>query len=206
MKVGYTRKGLLSMTEEEQKALLLEHGVDKIIPEMGRKTAVMSMLPEVLDDGSIICVASLSVVGTTAHRIQKVIDLCRERNVELVSLKEEFSTSSDSELLHCIEVVAEIEKDSSFSKEYIMKGNNANRQKKGRYKIEVTPEMEEILFQYEHGLLKQSEAVEKLGVSSSTFYRMVRDLDITKDKLINKTVLYRMAYANELNEKINGGQ
>ena len=85
--IGYTNL-TMNMTEEEQREIL-EKKVNKnmILSEKDKRRIVLSVLPEVLEKGSIVYVASLSVLGDKAFKIKATLEKFNNSGIAVISLK-----------------------------------------------------------------------------------------------------------------------
>lgn len=168
--VGYTNL-ILGMTEEEQrKALEKKVNKNMILSEKDRRRIILSVLPEELERGSIVYIASLSVLGDRAYNIKSLVEKFNKNGIAIISLKENVNTLIENEWCTWLKRVADIEIDAIYHKQ----NKRPETQKKGgRKKINVTPEMREVLIDYKRGKISLKEATGKLKCGNTTFYSLL---------------------------------
>ncbi len=95
-KVGYICK-TFKLTEEEQREAL-EKRIDKnmILLDKDRRRLVLSVLPDELEKGSIVYIASLSVLGDRVYKIQAVLEKFKEKEIAVYSILENISTLTEN--------------------------------------------------------------------------------------------------------------
>lgn len=192
--IGYTNL-TLGMTEEEQReALGQKVNKNLIISEKDKRRIVLSVLPEVLERGSIVYIASLSVLGDKAYNINSIFKKFEKHGITLVSLKENLNTSLENEWCTWVKRIGDVEIDSIYYHKQIKKDTE---RKGGRKKIKVTPEMREILIDYKRGKITLKEATQRLGCGNTTLYSLLeREKESMKEKLDEDRVLK----AKEIND------
>lgn len=179
--IGYTNL-TLAMTEEEQReALAQKVNKNMILSEKDKRRIVLSVLPEVLERGSIVYVASLSVLGDKAYRIKATLEKFNENGIAIISLKESVNTLIENDWCTWIKKIGEVEIDAIYYHKQIDK---VKERKGGRKKMIVTPEMREILIDYKRGKISLKEATQKLGCGNTTLYSLLeREKESMKEKL-----------------------
>lgn len=185
--IGYTNL-TMNMTEEEQREIL-EKKVNKnmILSEKDKRRIVLSVLPEVLERGSIVYVASLSVLGDKACKIKATLEKFNESGIAVISLKESVNTLIENEWCTWIKKIGEVEIDAIYYHKQIKKDTE---RKGGRKKIKVTPEMREILVDYKRGKITLKEATQRLGCGNTTLYSLLeREKESIKEKLDEDRVM-----------------
>lgn len=185
--IGYTNL-TMNMTEEEQReALAQKVNKNMILSEKDKRRIVLSVLPEVLEKGSIVYVASMSVLGDKAYRIKATLEKFNESGIAVISLKESVNTLIENEWCTWIKKIGEVEIDAIY---YHKQLKRDTERKGGRKKMIVTPEMREILIDYKRGKISLKEATLKLGCGNTTFYSLLeREKESIKEKLDEDRVL-----------------
>lgn len=185
--IGYTNL-TMNMTEEEQReALAQKVNKNMILSEKDKRRIVLSVLPEVLERGSIVYVASLSVLGDKAYKIKARLERFNESGIAVISLKESVNTLIENEWCTWIKKIGEVEIDAIY---YHKQLKRDTERKGGRKKMIVTPEMREILIDYKRGKISLKEATLKLGCGNTTFYSLLeREKESIKEKLDEDRVL-----------------
>lgn len=191
--IGYAST-TMDMTVEQQKNVLKEKVGDLIALEEDKRKFTLQVLPDVLERGSTVYVANLSVLGDRAYRINDLLEKFKKKGVRLVSIKEGIDFSNENDWSLSFKRIGEIEKNASFSKEVPMA---LKERKGGRKKMEVTPEMIEVLAQYKSGTLRITEVREKLGIGTTTIYNLLKREEKEIDKYLDKLMVAR---AMELHE------
>lgn len=172
MDIGYIQRSILSMSQEEQKDFILSNAnIDVVIPELDKRRKVLLELPNELEKGSRVYVATLAALGGTIRQIYSTVDLYKKKEIELIALKENFSSMKEGKWMEDLEKFSRLEIEGSFCKEKIEKRPRHG----GKEKMVLTPEQEQVLYEYECNLLTQKEAREKIGVSHTTFYRFLNE-------------------------------
>lgn len=140
-------------------------------PELKR---MMSFVRE----GDTVIVESISRFARNTRDLLDLVEQLTHKNVEFVSRKEAIDTTTPSGkfMLTIFGAVAELER------EYILQRQKegisiakANGVYKGRKPID-RPEFRVVVSQWKNGELTAAEAMRKLNMKSSTFYRKVRTL------------------------------
>ena len=185
--IGYTNL-TMNMTEEEQReALAQKVNKNMILSEKDKRRIVLSVLPEVLERGSIVYVASLSVLRDKAYKIKARLERFNESGIAVISLKESVNTLIENEWCTWIKKIGEVEIDAIY---YHKQLKRDTERKGGRKKMIVTPEMREILIDYKRGKISLKEATLKLGCGNTTFYSLLeREKESIKEKLDEDRVL-----------------
>ena len=79
MDIGYIQRSILSMSEEEQKDFILSNAnIDVMIPELDKRRMVLLELPNELEKGSRVYVATLAALGGTIRQIYSAVELYKE--------------------------------------------------------------------------------------------------------------------------------
>lgn len=179
--IGYTNL-TMNMTEEEQReALGKKVNKNMILSEKDKRRIVLSVLPEVLERGSIVYVASLSVLGDKAYRIKATLEKFSKNGIAIISLKENVNTLIENDWCTWMKKIGDVEIDSMYYHKQIKKDTE---RKGGRKKMIVTPEMREILIDYKRGKITLKEATQRLGCGNTTLYSLLeREKESMKEKL-----------------------
>jgi len=182
MKIGYIRISTKDQNTARQEVLMQELGVDQVyIDRMSGKSLDRPELKKMMNyvrEGDVVIVESISRFARNTRDLLELIEQLCEKKVEFVSKKEAIDTSTPTGrfMLTVFGAVAELER------EYILQ-----RQKEG---IAIAKEqgvyqgrkpIERINFNQVVGLWKSgqitaTEAMKRLNLKSSTFYRKVRQM------------------------------
>lgn len=182
MTVGYVRTSTAEQNTARQEVLMEELGVsqmfiDRVSGKNTDRPALKKMMAFVRE-GDTVVVESISRFARNTRDLLDLVEQLTAKNVEFVSKKEAIDTTTPSGkfMLTIFGAVAELER------EYILQrqreGIAIARQNgvyKGRKPI-VRPEFRQVVSQWRQGKLTAVEAMRKLDLKPSTFYRKVREV------------------------------
>ena len=180
MKVGYIRISSADQNTARQEVLMNELGVDQVyIDRMSGKNTDRPELQRMMHfvrEGDIVIVESISRFARNTRDLLDLVEQLTAKHVEFVSKKEAIDTSTPTGkfMLTVFGAVAELER------EYILQRQRegiavakAAGIYKGRKPI-VHPDFDCVVRQWREGKLTAKDAMSKLGMKSSTFYRKVK--------------------------------
>lgn len=182
MKIGYIRISTPDQNTARQEVLMRELGVEQVFidqmsgkntdrPELKRMMAFVRM-------GDTVIVESISRFARNTRDLLDLVDQLSKKNVEFVSKKEAIDTSTPTGkfMLTVFGAVAELER------EYILQrqreGIAIAKQKgvyRGRKPIEC-PGLVTVVTEWRAGHMTAVEAMRKLNLKPSTFYRKVKEV------------------------------
>jgi len=161
-----------------------ELGVEKVfIDRMSGKNTDRPQLKEMMifvRQGDTVIVESISRFARNTRDLLELVEQLTKKGVEFVSRKENIDTTTPTGkfMLTIFGAVAELER------EYILqrqaKGIAIAKEKgvyKGRQRI-VRPEFENVVKLWRSGKLTAVEAIRRLDMTPSTFYRRVKELKL----------------------------
>ena len=182
MKIGYIRCSSSDQNTARQEVLMQELGVEQVyIDRMsGRNTdrPELQRMMNYVREGDTVIVESISRFARNTRDLLELIDYLNRKNVEFVSKKESLDTSTPTGkfMLTIFGAVAELER------EYILQRQRegveiakANGVYKGRKPIE-RENFAQVVTLWESGRITAVEAMRRLNLKPSTFYRKVRKL------------------------------
>jgi len=180
MKIGYIRVSTTEQNTIRQEVLLQELDVDEIFIDKasGKNTdrPELKRLLEYIRQGDTVIVESISRFARNTKDLLELVELLRLKQVEFISKKEAIDTSTPTGkfMLTIFGAVAELER------EYILQRQQEGidiAKKQGKYKgrkpIEH-PEFDNIVAKWRAGGITAVEAMRKLNMKPSTFYRKAR--------------------------------
>ncbi len=180
MKIGYIRISSADQNTARQEVLMQELGVEQVyIDRMSGKNTERPELQRMLNyvrEGDTVIVESISRFARNTRDLLELIDYLNRKNVEFVSKKEAIDTSTPTGkfMLTIFGAVAELER------EYILQRQRegveiakANGVYKGRKPIE-RENFGQVVSLWESGRITAVEAMRRLNLKPSTFYRKVR--------------------------------
>lgn len=183
-KIGYARVSTTEQNLDRQLKSLKDYGCkmiykDKISGKSLQRPELEAMLLE-CNEGDSIIVSSLSRLGRSTKDLIDLSILFRERNIELVSLKESIDTNSPSGrmLFGMLAVLYEFERDmiTVRVREGLAvakaKGVKLGRPKKKDLGIKKALEL------YKQGELTTKQIIEQTGISKSMFFRRLKAIKL----------------------------
>lgn len=180
MKIGYIRISTTDQNTARQEVLMQELGVDQVfIDRMSGKNTDRPELKRMMTfvrEGDAVIVESISRFARNTRDLLELVEQLTKKGVEFVSKKEAIDTTTPSGkfMLTIFGAVAELER------EYILQRQRegiaiakANGVYKGRKPIEH-PDFGRITELWKRGEITAVEAMRRLDMKPSTFYRKVR--------------------------------
>ena len=182
MKIGYIRVSTAEQNTARPEVLMQELGVDEIyIDRMSGKNTnrpELQRMMEYVRHGDTVIVESISRFARNTRDLLELIEQLTAKQVEFVSRKESIDTSTPTGkfMLTVFGAVAELER------EYILQRQRegiavakANGVYKGRKPI-TRPEFGRVVSAWQNGEITAVEAMKRLDMKSSTFYRKVKEV------------------------------
>lgn len=180
MKIGYVRTSTTDQNTARQEVLMQELGVDQVfIDRMSGKNTDRPELKKMVNfvrAGDMVIVESISRFARNTRDLPELIEQLTAKGVEFISKKEaiDTTTSSGKFMLTIFGAVAELER------EYILQRQRegipiakAQGVYKGRTPIE-RPEFRQVVALWRKGGITAVEAMKRLDMKPSTFYRKVK--------------------------------
>lgn len=180
MKIGYVRVSTQEQNPIRQEVLMKELGVDDVyIDRISGKTTdrpKLKKLMEYVRKGDTVIVESISRFARNTKDLLELVERLTAKGVEFVSKKEAIDTTTPSGkfMLTIFGAVAELER------EYILQRQQegiaiakAQGVYKGRKPIQ-RPEFSKVVSLWREGTITATEAMKRLDMKPSTFYRKVR--------------------------------
>lgn len=183
MRVGYIRVSTQDQNTIRQEELMKTLGVEQVfIDRMSGKNAQRPELKHMMAfvrQGDVVIVESISRFARNTRDLLELVEQLTAKGVEFVSQKEAIDTSTPAGkfMLTIFGAVAELER------EYILQRQQegisiakANGIYKGRKPIE-RPEFPTVVTKWKQGEITATEAMRRLDMKPSTFYRKVRRMN-----------------------------
>lgn len=180
MKIGYIRVSTQEQNTMRQEVLMQELGVDEVyIDRLSGKNTDRPELKKMTDyvrKGDTVIVESISRFARNTRDLLELIEKLSEKGVEFVSRKEAIDTTTPTGkfMLTVFGAVAELER------EYILQRQRegiaiakAEGKYRGRKPIERS-NFDAVEKLWRAGTISAAEAMRRLDMSRSTFYRKVR--------------------------------
>lgn len=182
MKIGYVRVSTQEQNTIRQEVLMQELSVDEVyIDRMSGKNAnrpELQRMMEYVRRGDTVIVESISRFARNTRDLLELVERLTVKGVEFVSKKEAIDTTTPTGkfMLTIFGAVAELER------EYILQRQRegiAIAKEQGRYtgrKPISPPNFEGVVQQWRRGELTAAEAMRRLELKPSTFYRKVKGI------------------------------
>ena len=180
MKIGYIRVSTQEQNTIRQEALMKALGVDEVyIDRMSGKNTNRPELQKMMEyvrKGDTVIVESISRFARNTRDLLELVEQLTAKGVEFVSKKEAIDTTTPTGkfMLTVFGAVAELER------EYILQRQRegiAIAKKAGKYtgrKPITPPNFQEVTNMWKRGEITAVEAMRRLDMKSSTFYRKVK--------------------------------
>ena len=186
MIIGYARVSTEEQHEDRQLEILnKKYNVEKVyLDKLSGKDTNRPQLQEMLQfarKGDTIVVESYSRLARSTRDLLKIIDTLKEKQVALISEKENIDTNTPTGKLF-LTIIAGL---SEFERECLLQRQRegiaiakAQGKYKGRKKIEVEPKKFAQLYQkWKKGEVTARECQRQLGLKADTFYRRVKEYE-----------------------------
>lgn len=180
--VAYIRVSTIEQNTQRQKEALKQVKIDKIFEEKisakdTNRIELQKMLDYVREDDTIY-VNDFSRLARSTKDLLDIVEKLTLKGVHLVSLKENFNTSTASGkmMLTVIGAIYEFERANLLErqKEGIAIAKNAGKYK-GRKIVEKPTNWDDVYPRWKNRELKTVQAISLLGLKESTFYKMAKE-------------------------------
>lgn len=183
MKIGYIRVSTQDQNTMRQEVLMEQLGVDQVyIDKFSGKNRNRPELQTMLDfvrKGDVVIVESISRFARNTKDLLELVEQLTAKGVEFISQKEAIDTTTPTGkfMLTIFGAVAELER------EYILQRQRegiAIAKTQGSYtgrKPIQNPDFTQTLLQWRNGEIKAVEAMDRLNMSKTTFYRKVQEAE-----------------------------
>lgn len=189
MVVGYIRVSTIEQRVERQEEVMERLGAEKIFVEkVSAKTqkgrVQLQAMMQFVREGDVVVVESISRIARNTKDLLEITERLESMGVEFVSQKEKIDTKTPAGkfMLTVFGAISQLEREYILARQ--REGIEIARKKgiyKGRKPIEVDPkEFERVFLEWKRGDYTAVEAMKKLGLKSSTFYRRVKEYEKLK--------------------------
>ena len=185
MKIGYIRISTTDQNTARQEVLMEQLGVDQVyIDRMSGKSTDRPELKRMMNfvrAGDTVIVEAISRFARNTKDLLELVEQLTSKGVEFVSQKEAIDTSMPTGkfMLTIFGAVAELEREYTLQRQRegidIAKANGVY---KGRKPIERS-NFDTVVLRWKHGEITAVEAMRKLELKPSTFYRKVRQREVS---------------------------
>ena len=179
MRIGYIRVSTQEQNTIRQEILMERLGVDEFyIDRASGKNAQRPELQKMMEyvrKGDTVIVESISRFARNTRDLLELVERLTGKGVKFISQKEAIDTTTPTGkfMLTVFGAVAELEREYILQRqrEGIAVAKQAGKYK-GRKPIDRAG-LQPVLGEYHKGLLTATQAMRKMGVSRSTFYRLL---------------------------------
>lgn len=196
MKVGYVRVSSVLQNAGRQYEILKENGIDKLFEEKtSGKDCNRPVLNDMLDyvrEGDTVYVTDYSRLARNVKDLLDIVEKLKAKNVNLISIKEGFDLDTPQGKLQLTILGAIYEFEREMIRERQLEGIALAKLKgkyKGRKRIQEPANMEHVVLKWLNKEITTTKAVEELGLSKSTFYRMSKKYKERLDKTVKSDTL-----------------
>lgn len=183
--LSYVRVSTVEQNEQRQvKAIEDRASIDKwFIEKVSGKDTKRPQLQAMLDymrEGDTIIINDFSRLARSTKDLLELVELMQEKNVTLISLKENIDTSTPQGklMLTMLGAINEFERMNMLERQRegiaIAK---ANGKYKGRKAIEIDEKFKELYKKYMARNINKTQFANELGVSRTTLYKMIEEYD-----------------------------
>lgn len=184
MRVAYIRVSTMEQNTARQEIAMKEHRIDKIfIEKASGKNADRPVLKQMINyvrEGDTLYIESISRLARSVKDLLNIVESLQSRNVGLVSLKESFDTSTPQGkfMLTIFAALAELERETTLQRQ--SEGIAAARlagKRFGRPGLSLPDNFNSVISEWRNGQISAVEAMRKLGMRKTTFYKAVRSFE-----------------------------
>lgn len=178
MRIGYIRCSSATQNTIRQEVLMKELGVEEVfIDKLSGKNTDRPQLKKLLSyvrKGDTVIVSEISRFARNTRDLLELIDILTKKEVEFVSQKEaiDTTTATGKFMLTIFGAVSELERSYILSRqaEGIAISKSMGKYK-GRKPKKLPADSDAIVKKWKDGQISAADAMRRLGISKSTFYR-----------------------------------
>ncbi|WP_206457868.1 recombinase family protein [Anaerovorax sp. IOR16] len=181
-KIGYIRVSTIEQNTDRQEVTLGDIGMDKIFIEKASgkntKRPELKKMLEYIREGDILYIESISRLARSTKDLLAIVQQLQEKNVELISSKENIDTTTPQGrfILTVFAALSELERENTLQRQ--KEGIAAARIKGkrfGRPKIEKPKKWDEVISLWTNNRITAVEAMRRLKMNRGTFYRRAKE-------------------------------
>lgn len=184
MNIAYLRVSSITQNLARQEEEMQKHNIEKYyIEKASAKDTKRPKLQEMLDfcrAGDTIYIKDFSRLARNTKDLLNIIEYLNSKNVTLKSLKEDIDTSTATGKLMLTLLAAINEFQRNIQREHQLEGIAIAKKQgkyKGRKKIDFPEHWEDIYNKILTKQLTSREAMEFLGLKSTTFYKLKKEYE-----------------------------
>ncbi len=184
MRVAYERVSTIGQSILRQDVMMQEQNIEKVFTEkISGKDRNRPELQKMLDfvrEGDIVVIESISRLARSARDFLNILDELEQKQVALVSLKEQIDTSTPTGrfLVSVFAALAQLEREQILTrqKEGIAAQKAVGTYTGGRPRVKVDQKLlNSVMASWKTGEITAVQAMKELSVTKATFYRLAKD-------------------------------
>lgn len=182
LKIGYIRISTTDQNTARQEVLMRESGVEQVyIDRMSGKNTDRPELKRMMNfvrEGDAVIVESISRFARNTRDLLDLVEQLSAKQVEFISKKEAIDTTTPTGkfMLTVFAAVAELEREYILQRQRegiaVAKENGVYKGRKPIERAELAP----VVSMWRSGQITAVEAMKRLNLKSSTFYRKVKEV------------------------------
>ena len=189
MKVSYERVSTSSQSLLRQDVMMQQYGIEKVYTEkISGQNMDRPELKRMLDfvrEGDTVIVESISRLARSTRDFLNILDQLEKKKVALVSLKEQIDTTIPTGrfMVNIFAALAQLEREQILQrqKEGILAQKANGTYTGGRPKANYDLKKFQLCQRWKNGEITATAARKERGMSSSTFYRKVKENGFASD-------------------------
>lgn len=180
-KIGYQRVSTAEQNLDRQADAFALLGVERVFSDKasGKSTdrpGLTAML-EFVRQGDVLYIESISRLARNVKDLLTIVEQLEAKGVKLVSQKEQLDTATPMGrcLMQIMGAMSELERGSLLERQ--REGIQAAKKRGkhlGRPKVQVPADWDKVVSQWREGSITATAAIKALGVSRTSFYKMVK--------------------------------
>lgn len=188
MKVGYVRVSTIDQNPARQEAMLKDMGVEKIfMDKLSGKNLERPQFKEMMQfirSGDELFIESFSRLSRDVKDLLRTVETLEQKGVKLISKKENINTSTPQGrlMLGMFAILSQFEREMMLERQ---KEGIAIAKAEGKYKgrkpIEVGDMFFHVTKMWQSGQISLKEALQRTGLSRTTFFRKCKQYAIRKE-------------------------
>jgi DNA invertase Pin-like site-specific DNA recombinase len=180
-RIAYIRVSTIDQNTDRQIFVLKDKGIDKFfIEKVSGKDVCRQELKNMMDyirEGDILYIESISRLARSTKDLLNIVEVLRQKSVELISLKENIDTSTPQGkfMLTVFGALAELERENTLQRQREGIEAAKNKGKKfGRPAIDYPKDFPKIYNEWKYKKISGVEAMKVLKLKKTTFYKLVK--------------------------------
>ena len=183
MKIGYVRVSTADQNTTRQEIAMKELGaeklyIDKCSGKDAKRPALAAML-EFVREGDTVIVSEISRLARSTRDLLDLVDKLRAKNVDIIIKKEAIDTQSPTGefVLTVFAAMAQLEREYILARQREgIAAHKAAGGYTGRKRVDISPkDFAAVYSRWRAGEMTAVAAARLLGISTSTYYRRVRE-------------------------------